>query len=304
MTATNCVIDKFGRIGSRKGWSKVTDTTSGLVVKISERLLTISRQSTETILFATDNKLWHLGKAIAPEELTAADTAITSNTGDWQIISFNNKAVFVQQDETMVYYDGSSATYNSFDVESDDSDDSPAGTSTPSCGCAAFGRVWVADDYTVYWSKSLDPIDFQGTGTGSLNIREVFGEDDKIVAITQHNNYLVIFGRRNIALYSGASANIAEQFGLADHIKGVGCIARDTVQSIGTDVLFLSETGLRGLGRTIQERSVAVRDLSKNVRDELVTFVGGETESRIKAIYSPYDAFYLLTLPGTGYLLL
>lgn len=303
LTATNCVIDKFGRIGSRKGWSKVTDTTSGLASKDIRAIAShIETDGTETILFATDNKLWRLEQGnTAPEELTAADTAITSNTGDWQIISFNNKAVFVQQDETMVYYDGSSATYNSFDVESDDSDDSPAGSSTPSCGCAAFGRVWVADDYTVYWSKSLDPIDFQGTGTGSLNIREVFGEDDKIVAITQHNNYLVIFGRRNIALYSGASANIAEQFGLHDHIKGVGCIARDTVQSIGTDVLFLSETGLRGLGRTIQERSVAVRDLSKNVRDELVTFVGGETESRIKAVYSPYDAFYLLTLPGTGY---
>ena len=303
LTATNCVIDKFGRIGSRKGWSKVTDTDSDLASKKIRAMAShVETDGTETILFATDNKLWRLEQGeTAPEELTAADTAITSNEGDWQIISFNNKAIFVQQDETMVYYDGSGAEYHSFDQESDDSDDSPAGTSTPSCGCAAFGRVWIADDYTVYWSKSLDPIDFQGTGTGSLNIREVFGEDDKIVAITQHNNYLVIFGRRNIALYSGASVNIAEQFGLHDHIKGVGCIARDSVQNIGTDILFLSETGLRGLGRTIQERSSPVRDLSKNVRDDLVTSISGETKTRIKGIYSPFDGFYLLTFPGTGF---
>lgn len=301
LTATNCVIDKFGRIGSRKGWSKVTDTEANLASKDIRAIAShIESDGSETILFATDNKLWRLEAGeTAPEELVAHDTAITANEGDWQIISFNNKAIFVQQDETMVYYNGSGAEYHSFGSHTDD--DAPTGTTTPSCGTAAFGRVWLADDYTVYWSRSLIPTDFQGTGSGFLNIREVFGEDDKIVAITAHNNYLVIFGSRNIALYSGANSNIAADFRLADHIKGVGCIARDSVANIGTDVLFLSASGVRGLGRTIQEKSSPVRDVSKNIRDELVTFASGETNTRIKAVYSAKDAFYLITLPATGY---
>lgn len=299
LTATNCVIDKFGRIGSRKGWSKVTDTTAGLSGKDIRSIAShVETDGSETILFATDNKLWKLAEgATAPTELTAADTAINDNTGDWQIISFNNQAVFVQQDETLKYYDGGT-TYKDFGQHGDD--DAPVGSTTPSCGTAAFSRYWLADDYTVYFSVSL-VADFQGTGSGFLNIREVFGEDDKIVAVTSHNNYLVIFGKRNIALYAGADDPGGTSFQLVDHIKGVGCIARDTVQSIGTDVLFLSETGVRGLGRTIQEKSSPVRDLSKNIRDELVTFSAGETPDRIKAIYSPKDAFYLLTLPATGY---
>jgi len=129
----------------------------------------------------------------------------------------------------------------------------------------------------------------------------VFGEDDKIVAVSAHNNYLVIFGRRNIALYSGADNPSVSTFQLADHIKGVGCIARDSVVSIGTDVLFLSETGVRGLGRTIQEKSAPMRDISKNIRDEVVAFSAGENADRIKAVYSPKDAIYLLTLPATGF---
>jgi hypothetical protein len=112
---------------------------------------------------------------------------------------------------------------------------------------------------------------------------------------------LVIFGRRNIAFFAGAEDPTGSGFQMTDHIRGVGCIARDTVQNVGTDVVFLSSEGVRTIGRTIQEQSSPIGDVSKNVRDEIVQFAAGEAAYRIKAVYSPSDAFYLLTFPSTTY---
>lgn len=294
LEATNCIIDKFGRIGSRKGWTTYSNTSAsvtGAVRAIGEHTET---DGTLTTLFTANNKLWKLDGSSDPVELTAnSGTAITITDDDWQILSYNNVSVFVQQGHTMVYYDGSADEYFEFS--------SAPGSTTPSCGASCFNRLWVADDYTVYWSKILDPKSFTGTGTGYLNIREIFGEDDTVTAITSFNNRLVIFGRRNIAIFAGAEDPTGVGFQMVDHITGIGCIARDSVASVGTDVVFLSADGVRSLGRVIQEQSAPITDISRNVRDDIVQYTQGESEFRIKAIYSPQDAFYLIVFPATGF---
>jgi hypothetical protein len=88
---------------------------------------------------------------------------------------------------------------------------------------------------------------------------------------------------------------------LEDVITGIGCIARDSVASIGTDLLFLSQTGVQSLQRVVQEKSLPFRDVSKNVRDGLLSNVNSEVLKYIKAVYFPTDAHYLLALPSTGY---
>jgi hypothetical protein len=89
---------------------------------------------------------------------------------------------------------------------------------------------------------------------------------------------------------------------LQDIIKGVGCIARDSVASVfGSDIMFLSETGVQSLGRLIQEKSMPLRDVSKNVRDDLIANVNSETLANIKSVYYANDAFYLLSLPSVGF---
>lgn len=293
LEATNCVIDKFGRIGSRKGWTKfsnASESVTGAVRAIAEHTRT---DGTVEIVFAANNKLFRLAANGDVTELTADDTtAITITDDDWQIASFNNHTVFVQDNHVPVYYDASAATYKEY---------SDVAFVNPVCVSACFNRMWVAENYTVYWSKILEPQSFTGTGTGRLDMREVFGEDDRVVAITSYNNRLVIFGRRNIAFFVGAEDPTSTQFQMTDHIRGIGCIARDSVQNVGTDVVFLSAEGVRTVGRTIQEQSSPIGDVSKNVRDDIVLFTQSEAEYRIKGIYVPTEAFYLLTLPATGY---
>jgi hypothetical protein len=87
---------------------------------------------------------------------------------------------------------------------------------------------------------------------------------------------------------------------LADTIVGIGCVARDSIAYTGTDLIFLSETGVRSIMRTIQEKSSPINDLSKNVRNDLTELVKNETNTaKIKSVYSTRDAIYLVTLPSS-----
>lgn len=169
-------------------------------------------------------------------------------------------------------------------------------TFQPNCGLAAFGRLWLANigqnKLTVYYSVLLDSSDFTGAGSGFINLEQVIPGNDEIVALAEHNNSLIIFCKNNIVIYNNADdiGNIA----LGDTVVGIGCIARDSVQTIGTDLIFLSFSGLRSLGRTIQEKSAPLRDLSKNIRDNFLTVINAENLDNIKSVYYEPDAFYLL----------
>jgi len=117
------------------------------------------------------------------------------------------------------------------------------------------------------------------------------------VALSAHNGFLIIFGKKSILVYSGAESPATMT--LTDTVEGVGCIARDSVQHTGTDILFLSETGVRSFGRTIQEKSMPMRDISKNVRNDLLSLIPLQTNP-IKSLYSSEEAFYVLTLPDSN----
>jgi hypothetical protein len=167
----------------------------------------------------------------------------------------------------------------------------------------AFGRVWVADitndRQTIYFSDLLDPTEWKTGTSGYLNISEVVPNNDPIIALESNNGFLVIFCEKHIVIYENPVD--PSLLTLKDVITGIGCIARDSVASIGTDLLFLSSTGVQSLQRVVQEKSLPFRDISKNVRDELLSNVNSELSKNIKATYFPTDAFYLLTLPSTGF---
>ena len=53
------------------------------------------------------------------------------------------------------------------------------------------------------------------------------------------------------------------------------------------------------LGRLVQEKSLPLRDVSGNVRTDLINLTKAETLP-IHSFYSAFDAFYLLTFPTSG----
>ena len=301
LVATNCVIDQFGRIGSRKGWARVNASAGNLGANapgvIHELVQT---DGTLTILFAGNNKLFKLDSSNAVVELTygGGGTAPTITANNWSCASLNGITYFFQTGFDPLIFDPavSTTTFRRVSEKTGYAGTVPLGNIVIS----AYGRLWVADtstdNTTVSFSDLLSGHIWTGGTSGSLNINQVWPNGaDNITGLAAHNNFLIIFGQRQILVYSGATT--PSTITLADTVAGIGCIARDSIQSTGKDVLFLSNSGVRSFARTVIEKSVPIGDLSKNVRSDFMNIVAGETLANIKSVYSETEAFYLITLP-------
>ena len=297
--ADNCVIDQLGRIGARKGWTAVS--TNGSSVLGSSRGIEmvyeyIDNSGDKYVISAGNNKIF-TGTTTLTD---ATPTGYTPTANNWKAVTLNDHVYLFQRDHEYVLgtdHDGS------FVLE-EHSAHSHATGSPPEANevLAAYGRLWAADitgnKHTVYWSDTLNGHHWTGGTSGSLDVTTVWPTGfDEITALAAHNGFLIIFGKKSILVYSGASSPASMT--LTDTIEGVGCIARDSVQHTGTDIIFLSDAGVRSFGRTIQEKSMPMRDISKNVRTDLMNLVTLQTNA-IKSLYSSDNAFYLLTLPDSN----
>jgi hypothetical protein len=303
LVATNCILDQYGRIGARKGWSRVNSSSGALgandVGVIHELVQT---DGTLTVLFAGNNKIFKLGTSNAVTELTygGGGTAPTITASNWQTASLNGIAYFFQTGHDPLIYDPavSTTTYRRVSEKS-----GYVATAPQANICiSAFGRLWVAntstDKTTITFSDLIAGHVWGGGTSGSLDVSRVWPNGaDEVMGLAAHNDFLFIFGKRQILVYSGASTPAS--LVLSDTVGSIGCIARDTIQSIGTDVVFLSDSGVRSLMRTIQEKSAPLRDLSKNVRFDLNSSLASETLANLKSVYSEKEAFYLLVLPAS-----
>jgi hypothetical protein len=299
--ATNCIIDQYGRIGSRKGWSRVNSSSGNLGsndVKVIHELVQLD--GTLTVLFAGNNKLFKLDGSNAVVELTygGGGTAPTITASNWQCASLNGITYFFQSGYDPLIYDPavSTTTYRRVSEKTGYTGTVPKGN----VAISAFGRLWVAntttDNATITFSDLLAGHNWTGGTSGSLNVAQVWPNgSDQIVGLGAHNGFLIIFGKRQILVYS--SPTTPSSLALSDSIGNIGCLARDTIVTTASDIVFLSNSGVRSLMRTIQEKSAPLRDLSKNVRNDLMGYVASETLDDIKAVYSEVNAFYLLTLP-------
>jgi len=298
--ATNCVIDQYGRIGSRKGWSRVNTTSGNLgannVGVIHELVQT---DGTLTVLFAGNNKLFKLsGTSVVELTYGGGGTAPTITASNWQCASLNGITYFFQTGHDPLVYDPavSTTTYKRVTEKTGYAATVPQANIVIS----AYGRLWAAnttaDNVTVYFSDLLAGHVWSTGTSGSLNISQVWPNgSDEITGLAAHNGFLLIFGKRQILIYSGATT--PSSMTLTDAVSNIGCIARDSIANTGTDVIFLSNSGIRSFLRTIQEKSAPLRDLSKNVRNDLMTIVAAETLANIKAVYSESNAFYLINFP-------
>jgi hypothetical protein len=295
--ALNCVIDQYGRVGARKGYSYIT--TNAAAISGGNGLTTIyeyikKSDGTKVVFSTGNNKL--LTGTVTLVDATPASYTITAE--DWKIVELNEKVYFFQRGYEPCVYSESTGTIQKMSAVS-------GGAGTPpqaNEALGAFGRLFVADfttdKHTIYWSDLLQGHKWTGGSSGSLDINKVWPRGaDEIVALAQHNNFLVIMGRRSTIIYGGM--NDPSTMAVTDIIDNVGCIARDSVQNTGADILFLSEHGVQSLGRLIQEKSAILKDISRNVRNDITNYITLET-GIIKSVYSTVEAFYLVTFPYSG----
>jgi hypothetical protein len=302
LVATNCIIDQYGRVGSRKGWARVNASSGALGandVGVIHEL--VQADGTLTVLFAGNNKLFKLDGSNAVVELTygGGGAAPTITASNWSVASLNGITYFFQTGHDPLIFDPavSTTTYRRVSEKAGYVGTVPSGNIVIS----AFGRLWVADtatdNVTVFFSDLLAGHVWSTGTAGTLNIDRVWPNGaDNITGLAAHNGFLIIFGKRQILVY--ANATTPATMSLGDTVGGIGCLARDSIQSTGKDILFLSNSGIRSFARTIVEKSAPLGDLSKNVRSDFMGIVAGETLANIKTVYSEAEAFYLITLPS------
>jgi len=292
ITARNAVVSDTGVLAARDGYveQNSTEIAGGEPIKVLHDYIDTGEQS--RIISTANNQIFE-GTA-NPTEVTGT---ITTPTGDnWKFVNFAGKCVGVQAGHSPIVKTNSGDFADiSFDIAPDD----------PIDALSAFGRVWYveADRQTIKYSDLLQE-DVLDTGSaGLLNMYTVWGNgNDEIVALAEFNNYIVILGRKQVVLFSGGE-DPNNSLQIVDIVSNTGCIARDSVQNIGDDIIFLSEQGIISLARNIQAggdvRSLPLANLSDNVSDFLATFSLSEPVNNIKSCYKPDDGYYLITFPSS-----
>ena len=298
--AENVVIRESGRIAFRKGLKQKISPSGAPIVSLVEH----NDQGTNKIFASHGTSIYTVDftdpDAAYPSSGASVKHTVSNSTGKWQFINFNRRLTCIHEGIVPQRYDGSESTkWAAFNNAH-----RPAGVSSgefkPSCGMGFYGRMWiggVAEEKDVlYYSTLLDADDFRTTAVngasngGHIDLKTVWGVDD-IVAIAPFYGKLVVFGKNNIAIYD--SPNIIGSIQLNEVIQGVGCVARDSVQAIGDDLVFLSSTGLRSFGRTTEKDKVPLQDYSINIKDTLIRNIGQSTN--VKAVYVENEGIYILS---------
>jgi hypothetical protein len=316
-TANNIMLDEKGRVTTREGIKQVTDnvhtgsldtdgnpTANTLIVKSLGEY--ISATGAKTLFAGAGANVYKINTANTPYTLDAqtfGGSATTKTNGNWQFTNFNNQFYGVQAGNQPINYDGT--TWK--DLEDVGSYHKPTGvtTFTPSCILGDYGRIWVGNigenKDVVYYSDTLIGQTFNGGASGSVDLKTVWSGDE-ITALASFMGKLVIFGKNNIVIYNDPWDPAAASFQLDEVIEGVGCVARDSVQVIGDDIVFLSSSGVRSLARTMVQDKMPLTDLSLAIKDEIRTNIVTADLNKVKGQYDLSTGTYLLGFGGKNIL--
>ena len=292
--ADNVMLRESGRISFRKGLKQKvvpTGTAIGSMVEHNDagtnKIFASHGTSIYTIDFTSPN-------AAFPSSGADVKHTVSGSSGNWQFINFNERLHCFHAGVVPQRYDGALSTGSKWAAFNNST--KPAGLTTfdPSCGMGFYGRMFVGgvteEKAVMYYSVLLDGDDYTGTGSGLLDLKKVW-DNDEIVNIAPFFGQLVIFGKNNIAIYDNPDdvANMS----LNEVISGVGLVNRDSVQAVGDDLVFLSATGLRSLNRTTEKDKVPLTDYSVNIKDTLIRNIGASTA--VKSVYLEDEGVYILT---------
>ena len=217
------------------------------------------------------------------------------NTGaassDWQFTETDAGLVAVQSGEDPVVLDSSWGLMSAVSGYS-----APAGVTTfdPSCALGEYGRLWVGgiseDNSVLYYSQAEEPVKFNTGDAGFIDLKYIWGNDE-IVAIKSYAGKLVIFGKQNIAIYNNPWD--VTQIVLDEVIKGIGAVFRDSIQPVGNDLFFLSDTGVRSLQRTAEYDKLPLKEISITVKDEIIS--NTQNTQNVKSVYVLNEGLYILS---------
>jgi len=295
----NAVFDNAGRIAARKGWTKLTSSGSPGAHNI-EQIHCWEDGINTVVISASNNDIFYGTTTLASKK-----GALTPTANNWQFLNWddgtNKKIVAWQKSHAPIVSTVTGTTPGNFAAIVASTGTVPAGN----CVMSAWGRLWASDsdNLTIKYSGLLNETQWSSGGAGSFDTRYYWPRNgDFITALATYQDKLVVFGRKNILIYGG-TLSPSSSLALVDSVEGVGCVARDSVQSLGNDLIFLSETGLRSLNRTLAvDRGTGsltpLQEVASQARDTILSYVFGN-ETAIRSCYNVKEGFYVLAIPNS-----
>ena len=130
-------------------------------------------------------------------------------------------------------------------------------------------QLFFAKDEKIIFTAPYSDDDFTpASGAGIINVGGV------ITGIIVFRETLIIFTEKTISQLSGTTI---QDFSLQPITKNVGCVASDTIQEVGGDVMFLGPEGLRLLGATDRIGDFSLGVVSKSIQPEMTSLISAHS---------------------------
>jgi hypothetical protein len=130
-------------------------------------------------------------------------------------------------------------------------------------------HVFLASGKKLIFSAPYDETDFtSASGGGIINI------GDNITGLVVFREQLIVFSENTINRITGSS--IAD-FQLVPVSRDLGCVAEDTIQEIGGDILFLGPDGIRSFSSTERIGDFNLAVVSKPIQTEVLDLISSSS---------------------------
>ena len=130
-------------------------------------------------------------------------------------------------------------------------------------------QLFFVKDENIIFTAPYTDTDFNAaTGSGIINVGGL------ITGVIVFRETLIIFTEKTISQLSGTTI---QDFSLQPITKNVGCVASDTIQEVGGDVMFLGPEGLRLLGATQRIGDFSLGVVSKPIQTEMTSLINANS---------------------------
>lgn len=115
---------------------------------------------------------------------------------------------------------------------------------------------------------------FTDNDFSSANGSGVIAIGSAITGLIVFREQLIIFSQQKITRLVG---NTLSDFEVQPITLNIGCVDTDTIQEIGSDIMFLGPDGLRLLSATDRNQAFDLAVVSKPIQSEMVSFINAST---------------------------
>jgi len=130
-------------------------------------------------------------------------------------------------------------------------------------------QLFFAKDGSIIFTAPYTDDDFTAAaGSGIINVGGI------ITGIVVFREALIIFTEKTISQLTGTSI---QDFSLQPITKNVGCVAPDTIQEVGGDVMFLGPEGLRLFSATDRVGDFNLGVVSKPIQPETTSLINAHS---------------------------